>query len=104
MILNVYAVYDSAAKAYMAPFYMHHDDMAIRIFTQAANNPDSAFYSFPGDYTLFSIATFDDSVGDFNVHPHKNLGMALHFQAKPREPDAEQEPLQPDTISGDTEE
>lgn len=79
MILKIYSVYDSAAKAYMAPFYMHHDSEAVRLFKISANNPGSPFNSSPGDYTLFNIGEFDDSEGMFVTGVPKNLGLALHL-------------------------
>lgn len=63
MIIQTFAVYDSKAKAYMQPFFMHNPEMAIRSFTQSVTNEDTLFNQNPLDYTLFQIAEYDDEIG-----------------------------------------
>ena len=40
MIHNVYSVYDSAAAAYLPPFILPREEMAIRSFSVAACSDD----------------------------------------------------------------
>ncbi len=81
MIINAYTVYDSATEAHMRPFFAQTDGEAIRSFQDAVNDPQSAFYKHPADFTLFAIGSFDDSLAVFdNKHAPVNLGGAITFK------------------------
>lgn len=60
MIQNVYCIHDRAAGAYLTPFVLANDKMAIRVFTQCATSQDHQFGKNPEDFTLFHCGTFDD--------------------------------------------
>lgn len=80
MILKVFTVYDSKAEAYLPPFMMHTKAQAIRAFCDTVNSPDSVFAKHPEDYTLFEIASFDDSIAEYEMLSVKcSLGLALEF-------------------------
>lgn len=69
MIINLYAVYDKSAAAYMSPFQGINDNQAIRSFSNACMNPE-AFGQYPTDYSLFKIATYNDETGKIdNMNP-----------------------------------
>lgn len=62
--MNVYSIYDAAAKAYTTPFFMHNDGLAIRAFQDNINAKDENHISkHPDQYTLFKIGVFDDQTG-----------------------------------------
>lgn len=63
MIHKIFTIHDSGAKAYLAPFFLHSEGIAIRTFTDCVNDPDHAFGRHPKDYTLMEIGTFDDNKG-----------------------------------------
>lgn len=63
MMLKIYAVFDDKAKAFIQPFYMLNDALAIRSFTNAVNTDKSQLNVNPEDYTLFAIGEFDDAGG-----------------------------------------
>ena len=63
MDFNMYSIYDQAADAYLPPFILPREAMAVRTFAQCVNSPDHQFSQAPADYTLFQIASFDDAVG-----------------------------------------
>jgi len=99
MILKIFTTFDSKAKAFMAPFFMHEDGMATRIFSQAINDEKHQFGKAPYDYTLFKIGELDDSTGIIEPHPPETLGNGVEFLS-PKEPkaqNAEQQPIQSDT-------
>lgn len=80
----MFTVYDEAADAYLPPFFASTLGLAVRSFTEAANDPSTSFNKYPGSFTLFEIGVFDDSTG--NVTPlkaHKTVGKASDFLAKP---------------------
>jgi len=61
MNVNIYAVYDTKAEAFGAPFTLQADGIAVRSFIQACENPESEFNRYPNDFTLYQIGTYDDS-------------------------------------------
>ena len=64
MEMQVVAVYDEKAKAYLPPFFQPNDAMAVRIFTDCVNDENGHPFSIhPEDYTLYKIGTFDDATG-----------------------------------------
>lgn len=66
MILNVYSIYDSKIDAYITPFYCHSHAEACRVVSQSAADPKTKLHQYPADFTLFCIAKYDDSTGEFS--------------------------------------
>jgi len=58
---QVFCIFDSKAGAYLSPFVLPNEMMAKRSFGDCVNDREHAFSLHPEDYTLFSIAVFDDS-------------------------------------------
>lgn len=83
MKLKIYAVHDSKAEAYMNPFFLQNDAMAIRGFSDAANS-DSPIAKHPEDYTLFHIGEYSEAKGEIIPSTPRSLGNAVEF-AKPTE-------------------
>lgn len=73
MIINMYAVYDQKAQAFMSPFQNTNDGMAIRSFIQACMNPEVPFSQYPMDYTLFRIGTYNDEKATFENEEPKAM-------------------------------
>lgn len=67
MKLCVMACYDKKAKAFSNPFYVTHQELAVRTFKQAANTPEHSVCLYPEDHALFYFGTFDDENGLFNL-------------------------------------
>lgn len=65
MQLNVYAVYDRAALAFMQPMFLQADGVAQRAFMEALSDPQTQFCKHPMDYKMMRIATWDDASGLF---------------------------------------
>lgn len=78
MLVQYFAVYDSAIKAYMHPFAAKSVGDALRMFSDAANSPDSQLCRHSADFTLFKIAEYNDETGQFTpLQAFPNLGTAL---------------------------
>lgn len=60
MILNIYSVFDIKSGIYGNPFYTHTQAEAIRLFADAANDPETALSKHPADYRLDKIGVFDN--------------------------------------------
>jgi hypothetical protein len=83
MKLNVYSIFDSAAKAYTNPFFMHNDGLAIRAFSDNVNSEqENNISKHPDQFTLFRIGEFDDSSGEIKTDIVKSLGTGLQYQEK----------------------
>lgn len=67
MILKVYSVFDSAANAYLQPFFAPTDGLAIRSFMDACNDASHQFHKHGLDYSLYLLGDFDDHLGTFSA-------------------------------------
>lgn len=89
MIFKIFTIYDDKAKAYIAPFVLPEDGMAIRTFAECANSLEHQFGKHPEDYTLFRIGTFCDTNANINLETTPtSLGKAIEYkQLEPPQPD-----------------
>ena len=82
MKLYIYAIYDSASKAYMSPFFMHNNGLAIRAFSDQVNaKQENQISNHPEQFTLFKIGLYEDSTG--NIEPENSpvpLGKGNEFK------------------------
>lgn len=60
---KLFSIFDVKASAYLPPFSLPESAMAVRVFSDCVNSKDHQFGLHPGDYTLFELGTWDDSVG-----------------------------------------
>ena len=60
MRLNIYSIYDTAAKAYQRPFFAGQDGEALRMFGDLANGDDTPVGQHPEHFSLYRIGTYDD--------------------------------------------
>lgn len=64
MILNVYSIHDQAAEAFINPFFMHNDGLAIRAFQDNVNSKEENNISkHPEQFVLFKLGEYDDKTG-----------------------------------------
>lgn len=83
MILKVFAMHDSKAEVYYQPFFLATTGLAIRTFTDLANDVKTQVGKYPADITLFQIADYDDNTGVFvPLKSFINLGNGLTFVTK----------------------
>ena len=61
MKLKMYSIYDSAAAAYMRPFFVQTDSVAIRAFSDLALNAEHDVGHHPEHFSLFRVGEFDDN-------------------------------------------
>lgn len=81
MNLKVFAIYDDAASAYHQPFFFVTNAMAIRVFSEMANDPNHQFCKYASQYTLFELGEFNPLNCQFELFatPH-SLGKASEFR------------------------
>lgn len=80
MTEELFTVYDTAAHRFLSPFAAPTLEVAIRQFRSVVNQPGHQFNTFPEDYTLFHVGSFDPENGllDPLDTPH-SLGIAVTF-------------------------
>lgn len=69
MKIEIVAMYDSASQMFGRPFFVQAVGMAIRSFGDEVKREDAQndLFKHPEDFTLYHLATFDDSMGSFDV-------------------------------------
>lgn len=90
---KIFTIHDSAAGAYLPPFFLPTDAMAIRTFGDCINDSKHAFSLHPDNYTLFDLGHWLD--GSASISPHNapiSLGNGIDF-VKYDQPDEQQLPL-----------
>jgi hypothetical protein len=57
----MYAVLDLKAGNYTQPYYCANENVGIRMFDTAVNDPQTMMSKYPADFMLFEVGEFDDS-------------------------------------------
>lgn len=68
MIYGVFAVYDTAVKAYMRPVFVRNAGEARRAFSEEINTSNTVLNRYPSDYVLFDLGFWNDDTGEFSSH------------------------------------
>lgn len=79
MMLEIFSVFDQAAKQFLAPFTGPTVEFALRGFREACETDGHQFRKFPEDYVLHHIATFDQEDGTTTSFDPRKIGMATSF-------------------------
>lgn len=87
MKLNIYTVLDSKSGAYSPPFFMQKDGMALRTFSDLANDRKTSVGVHPEDYSLYRIGTFDDNTALVTSCKPSPLSNAVSLVQTPQFPD-----------------
>lgn len=66
MLLNVVAIKDLAADAFLRPFYVSHNALAVRSFMDEVNRADSEMRKHKGDYILYQLGSWSEDSGVFS--------------------------------------
>ncbi len=94
MQLKMFVIYDSKAAAYMQPWFLTTEALAVRAFSDLANNQESNICHHADDYTLFKIGTFNDTTAEVDWQSPVTLGNALQYK--------QQQEAQPDFFPTET--
>lgn len=85
MITKAFALYDTKAGMFHAPFFMPHMGQAIRAVIDLGTDLNTTVGRHPSDFALYDLGTFDDSTGVMSPTPPSNLGLVSGFlPAQPR--------------------
>ncbi len=81
MIHHVFTVYDGKAQAFTQPFFAVNTRVAVRMFTQLANDTEHLFCLHAEDFTLIELGEFDDKTGLFDLEAvPETIGKAMQYQ------------------------
>lgn len=67
MISSVFSVLDVKAEFYMPTQTAPTIAMGVRMFLEAAVNPESMINKYPDDYVFFEIGTYNDHDASFKM-------------------------------------
>ena len=80
MLNKIFSVFDVKAEIYMNPFTAGSSGLAIRTFTDIANDTSHPIGQHPEDYTLFELGTWDPVTCEIKQHEAKiPLGSANDY-------------------------
>lgn len=82
MKLEIFAVYDSAAQAFLQPFFAPAKGSALRMLTDAVNDEKHEFSKHAADYTVFYLGSWDDNSGVFDSGPPERVVTCLELVMK----------------------
>lgn len=83
MFLKIFSVRDSAADAFLQPFFAPTTGLAIRSFQDAVNDVSHQFNKHSLDYHLYLLGDFDDATGNLLVQPEPvKIGSAFEYLIK----------------------
>ena len=81
MILKAFSVVDSKPGVFSPPFFLQSTGLAIRQFTDLANDEKTTVSRYPEDFSLHEIGQFDDQSGTLSpLAVCINLGLASAFK------------------------
>lgn len=90
MLLKIFTIFDQKAAAYLPPFFLLREEMAIRTFADCANSADHQFGKHPADYTLITLGSFNDVTSIFELlEVPLVLGVGIEYVKKPDTTDKE---------------
>jgi hypothetical protein len=82
MKINIYSIYDTEAKAYNTPFFMHNHALALRAFSDQVNSDnENQIANHPEQFILYHIGTYNDEVGEVEkLDLIKSLGRGIELK------------------------
>ncbi len=83
MLINMFAIFDSKAGAYLQPFFSQSRGVALRSFMGASADASHDFNKYPEDFSLVELGEFDQESGKLVAYSNPtNLGSALQLSSQ----------------------
>ncbi len=82
MKTKIFAIYDNKADAYLPPWFLTTNAMAVRAFSDCIRDPDHNFGAHPEDYTLFCIGEFQNANGKIEPYVPFSMGNGIEYKNK----------------------
>lgn len=64
IVLEGYSVFDVKSDSYMIPWFVKNRGIAMRMFGDLVNDPQSQVSKHPEDYRLHRVADWDENTGE----------------------------------------
>lgn len=64
MLLQVFSIFDVKAKCFGQPFFMSHNGMALRAFSDLVGEKGTNVNKHPEDFKLYKLGEYDDNSGE----------------------------------------
>ena len=71
--MNIYGVYDKKAEAFDFIFTEDNDDTAVRPVYNLLQRGDSKYLSFPDDFAIYKLASFNVRTGNIYSKDMKSI-------------------------------
>lgn len=84
MILQIFAIYDSKAQAFAQPFFCPNREIALRYFSNGANDPTLQLCKNSEDFTLHHLGEWDDGTASFSLN-NASVAVAIASSLKAKE-------------------
>jgi len=81
---GLYAIRDKCAAAFLPPFSLPMDAMAVREFARAANMDDHKFGTNAEDFSLYKLGHYEDDSGVIAPFPEPQFLIAAIQCKKPK--------------------
>lgn len=82
MTLILFTIRDIKAATFAAPFTAPTRGMALRMFADHVNDPQSMPHKHPEDFELYELGTYNDQDGAISAATPKQLGTATEYKEK----------------------
>lgn len=69
MLLKVFSIRDEKGKCFGQPFFMAHNGMALRAFSDLIQDNKTTVNHHPEDFKLYLLGEFDDNSGGLSDVP-----------------------------------
>lgn len=78
MKINMYVIFDKAAKMYNKPFYLLNEQIALRSAVDLLSTPGTDIYNNPEDFAMFKLGEYDDENATITNDPDMPLVCRFH--------------------------
>lgn len=92
MLHKIYSIYDNKAEAFLPPFFMPNDAMAIRAITDCLMDTNHQFHNHAHDYVLYGLGAFSDTDATFDIPLAAPIAKLIELLNPTEEPPFELEP------------
>jgi hypothetical protein len=65
--IGIFTVYDRKAEVYNTPYFQANEAVAMRGFSDMANDKSTPIHNHPADFILFYLGQFDTREGKFEI-------------------------------------
>ncbi len=65
--MQIFTIHDTKANSHLQPFYCETQEVALRLLSDACQDPTHNFNKHAGDYHLYQIGEFNQEKGEIDA-------------------------------------